>query len=63
MKWRGRWVGGSVTDELTDFGDKYSRFDPSGFIFEHYVDGDLLTADEPTHRSQAGPGSLHVWGK
>ncbi|KAI0538061.1 glyoxalase [Xylaria digitata] len=37
-------------------------FDPSGFIFEHYVDGDLLTADEPTHRSQAGPGSLHVWG-
>ncbi|TGJ78698.1 hypothetical protein E0Z10_g10073 [Xylaria hypoxylon] len=37
-------------------------FDPSGFILEHYVDGDLLTADEPTHRSQAGPGSLHVWG-
>ncbi|KAJ2978161.1 hypothetical protein NUW58_g7581 [Xylaria curta] len=37
-------------------------FDPSGFIFEHYVDGDLVTADEPTHRSQAGPGSLHVWG-
>ncbi|GAP91945.2 putative glyoxalase family protein [Rosellinia necatrix] len=37
-------------------------FDPSGFIFEHYVDGDLVTADEPTHRSQAGPGSLHAWG-
>ncbi|RYC63977.1 hypothetical protein CHU98_g2239 [Xylaria longipes] len=37
-------------------------FDPSGFIFEHYVDGDLVNADEPTHRSQDGPGSLHVWG-
>ncbi|KAI0456422.1 glyoxalase [Xylaria acuta] len=37
-------------------------FDPSDFIFEHYVDGDLVNADEPTHRSQAGPGSLHVWG-
>ncbi|KAI1426637.1 glyoxalase [Xylaria sp. FL1777] len=37
-------------------------FDPSGFIFEHYVDGDLLTADEPTHRSLGGPGSIHVWG-
>ncbi|KAI1360852.1 glyoxalase [Xylaria arbuscula] len=37
-------------------------FDPSGFIFEHYVDGDLLTADLPTQRSQAGPGTMHVWG-
>ncbi|KAI1160491.1 glyoxalase [Nemania serpens] len=37
-------------------------FDPSGFILEHYVDGDLVDADEPTHRSQAGPGSLKVWG-
>ncbi|KAI0006770.1 oxidoreductase [Xylariaceae sp. FL0662B] len=37
-------------------------FDPSGFIMEHYVDGDQVDASEPTHRSQAGPGSLHVWG-
>ncbi|OTA64809.1 glyoxalase [Hypoxylon sp. EC38] len=37
-------------------------YDPFGFIMEHYVDGDLVTASEPTHRSQAGPGSLHVWG-
>ncbi|KAI1332390.1 Glyoxalase/Bleomycin resistance protein/Dihydroxybiphenyl dioxygenase [Xylariaceae sp. FL0255] len=37
-------------------------YDPSGFIMEHYVDGDLVNADEPAHRSQAGPGSLHVWG-
>ncbi|KAJ8104650.1 hypothetical protein ONZ43_g7751 [Nemania bipapillata] len=35
-------------------------FDPSGFIFEHYVDGDQVTADEPTHRSQGGPGSPEV---
>ncbi|KAL7629153.1 hypothetical protein AAE478_000672 [Parahypoxylon ruwenzoriense] len=37
-------------------------YDPFGFIMEHYVDGDLVDASEPTHRSQAGPGSLHVWG-
>ncbi|KAI1822263.1 Glyoxalase/Bleomycin resistance protein/Dihydroxybiphenyl dioxygenase [Xylaria intraflava] len=37
-------------------------YDPSDFIVEHYVDGDLVTADEPTHRSLAGPGTLHVWG-
>ncbi|KAI0837769.1 glyoxalase family protein [Hypoxylon sp. FL0890] len=37
-------------------------YDPFGLIMEHYVDGDLVTASEPTHRSQAGPGSLHVWG-
>ncbi|KAI1078179.1 oxidoreductase [Whalleya microplaca] len=37
-------------------------YDPSGFIMEHYVDGDQVNASEPTHRSQAGPGSLHVWG-
>ncbi|RYP51893.1 hypothetical protein DL768_002861 [Monosporascus sp. mg162] len=37
-------------------------FDPAGFIMEHYVDGDLVDATEPPHRSQSGPGSLHVWG-
>ncbi|KAI0198080.1 glyoxalase [Astrocystis sublimbata] len=37
-------------------------FDPSGFVFEHYMDGDLVNADEPTHRSQAGPGTLYIWG-
>lgn len=37
-------------------------FDPSGFILEHYVDGDLLDMNEPTHHTLAGPGNLHVWG-
>ncbi|KAI2641228.1 Glyoxalase/Bleomycin resistance protein/Dihydroxybiphenyl dioxygenase [Xylaria nigripes] len=37
-------------------------YDPGRFIFEHYVDGDLLTADEPTHYSLLGPGTTHVWG-
>lgn len=37
-------------------------FDPAGFIMEHYVDGDLVDATEPPHRSKSGPGSLHVWG-
>ncbi|KAI0381943.1 Glyoxalase/Bleomycin resistance protein/Dihydroxybiphenyl dioxygenase [Hypomontagnella monticulosa] len=37
-------------------------YDPHGFIMEHYVDGDQVNASEPTHRSMAGPGSLHVWG-
>ncbi|KAK1768168.1 Glyoxalase/Bleomycin resistance protein/Dihydroxybiphenyl dioxygenase [Phialemonium atrogriseum] len=37
-------------------------FDPSGFIMEHYVDGDLLDMNEPTHVSPASPDNLHVWG-
>ncbi|KAK4134653.1 Glyoxalase/Bleomycin resistance protein/Dihydroxybiphenyl dioxygenase [Trichocladium antarcticum] len=37
-------------------------FDPAGFIMEHYVDGDLLDMREPTHRSEAAPDNLHVWG-
>ncbi|KAI0132411.1 glyoxalase [Xylariales sp. AK1849] len=37
-------------------------FDPSMFIMEHYVDGDLVDDSEPTHRSLASPDSLHVWG-
>ncbi|KAI1107942.1 glyoxalase family protein [Jackrogersella minutella] len=37
-------------------------YDPFGLIMEHYVDGDLVNSSEPTHLSQAGPGSLHVWG-
>lgn len=37
-------------------------FDPSKFILEHYVDGDLLDQSYPTQRSKASPDSLHVWG-
>jgi len=40
-----------------------TRFDPSGFILEHYVDGDLLDMREPTHHNKAAPDNLHVWGK
>jgi hypothetical protein len=39
-----------------------TRFDPSGFIMEHYVDGDLLDMKEPTHHTKAAPDNLHVWG-
>ncbi|GAB1319458.1 hypothetical protein MFIFM68171_09668 [Madurella fahalii] len=37
-------------------------WDRSGFILEHYVDGDLVDETTPIHRSEAGPDSLHVWG-
>jgi hypothetical protein len=37
-------------------------FDKSGFILEHYVDGDLVNDETPTNRSQASPDNLHVWG-
>ncbi|SPN98476.1 related to 2,3-dihydroxybiphenyl-1,2-dioxygenase [Cephalotrichum gorgonifer] len=37
-------------------------FDPSGFIMEHYVDGDLMNDQEATHLSPASPDNLHVWG-
>ncbi|KAK4226603.1 Glyoxalase/Bleomycin resistance protein/Dihydroxybiphenyl dioxygenase [Podospora fimiseda] len=37
-------------------------YDRSGFILEHYVDGDLVDETTPTHRSESGPDSLHIWG-
>jgi hypothetical protein len=37
-------------------------FDPSKFILEHYVDGDLIDDKTPTSRTKAGPDSLYVWG-
>ncbi|QKX58386.1 uncharacterized protein TRUGW13939_05508 [Talaromyces rugulosus] len=37
-------------------------FDPSRFIVEHYVDGDLVNDESPVNRSPATPGNLHVWG-
>ncbi|EFX06133.1 trihydroxytoluene oxygenase [Grosmannia clavigera kw1407] len=37
-------------------------FDPSGFILEHYVDGDLLNMSEPTHHTLEKDAHLHVWG-
>lgn len=39
------------------------RFDPAGFILEHYVDGDLLDMSEPIHKNPASPDNLHVWGE
>lgn len=40
-----------------------ARFDPSRFILEHYVDGDLVNDETPINRTEAGPDNLHVWGK
>ncbi|KAK3987198.1 Glyoxalase/Bleomycin resistance protein/Dihydroxybiphenyl dioxygenase [Cladorrhinum sp. PSN332] len=37
-------------------------YDRSGFILEHYVDGDLVDETTPISRSEAGPDSLHIWG-
>jgi hypothetical protein len=39
------------------------RFDPSGFIVEHYVDGDLVDESHPVNRTLASPDNLHVWGR
>jgi len=39
------------------------RFDPSRFIMEHYVDGDLVNDETPINRTKAAPDNLHVWGK
>lgn len=38
-------------------------FDPSKFILEHYVDGDLVNDTAPINREPAQPNNLHVWGK
>ncbi|KAK7206987.1 oxidoreductase [Myxozyma melibiosi] len=37
-------------------------FDPSKFILEHYVDGDLVNDETKTNRVPASPDGLHVWG-
>ncbi|KAK1487561.1 glyoxalase [Colletotrichum cuscutae] len=37
-------------------------FDPSKFIFEHYVDGDQMNSSHPPNHSKASPDSLHIWG-
>ncbi|KAK1762308.1 Glyoxalase/Bleomycin resistance protein/Dihydroxybiphenyl dioxygenase [Phialemonium atrogriseum] len=37
-------------------------FDPSRFILEHYVDGDLVNSSYPTNISKASPNNLHIWG-
>jgi len=37
-------------------------FDPSKFIMEHYVDGDLVDNSTPTQKSAAGKDRIHIWG-
>lgn len=38
-------------------------FDPFRFVFEHYVDGDLVNSSYETNRSKASPDNLHIWGR
>ncbi|MCJ1458505.1 hypothetical protein MMC28_008878 [Mycoblastus sanguinarius] len=37
-------------------------FDPSKFILEHYVDGDLVNSKTPITKDVASPDGLYVWG-
>ncbi|KAJ0383056.1 hypothetical protein COL922a_011257 [Colletotrichum nupharicola] len=37
-------------------------YDPSKFIFEHYVDGDQMNSSHPTSVSEASPNGLQIWG-
>ncbi|KAL2842041.1 Glyoxalase/Bleomycin resistance protein/Dihydroxybiphenyl dioxygenase [Aspergillus pseudoustus] len=37
-------------------------FDSSGFVVEHYADGDLVNSETPVAKVQAGPQALSVWG-
>jgi len=37
-------------------------YDPDGFQFEHYADGDVFTADFETHYSKFDLGSIWAWG-
>jgi hypothetical protein len=37
-------------------------FDTSGFMVEHYADGDLVNRETPVATVQAGPQALSVWG-
>jgi hypothetical protein len=38
-------------------------FDPSKFILEHYVDGDLMDNKAPTNVNLASHDDLAVWGE
>jgi hypothetical protein len=37
-------------------------FDPSGFMVEHYADGDLVNKNTPVSHGEAGPHTLAIWG-
>lgn len=37
-------------------------YDPDGFEFEHYTDGDVFTAEHATHYVPFGPASIWAWG-
>ncbi|KAK4570477.1 hypothetical protein LTR86_002557 [Recurvomyces mirabilis] len=37
-------------------------FDTSGFMVEHYADGDVVNRTTPVAQVQAGPQALSVWG-
>ena len=37
-------------------------FDTSGFMVEHFADGDLVNEDTPVSTVQAGPAALSIWG-
>ena len=37
-------------------------WDPSGFMVEHYADGDVVNKKTPVARVPAGPKTLAVWG-
>lgn len=36
--------------------------DTSGFVVEHYADGDLVNKDAIAERQEAGPNTLSIWG-
>lgn len=37
-------------------------YDPFGFEFEHYADGDVYTADHPTDYHLLDSGNIYAWG-
>jgi hypothetical protein len=37
-------------------------FDESGFVLEHYSDGDMVNSDCVPTREAAGKDTLHIWG-
>lgn len=38
------------------------RFDPNGFVVEHYVDGDLVNCNSPVGLEPAIPSVISSWG-
>ena len=52
----------SWSSPVVDYSADTHRFDASGFIVEHYSDGDLVNCHTKFSRVAASPRTMRLWG-